>query len=99
MTVNEPNNPYNEVRLNVLVDVKRPEFLDYSPNNGSFVKGTVKIQASIRETNVRDWQVRVNEEDIPNNTGTGNTVTVLFTRLDPTRRAADGLDPRARPSG
>lgn len=67
---------YPDVTRTVQVDVRTPRFLEISPNNNSFVKGTVPIRLTVQESNIKEWRVRVNGRDIPNNTGTTNSISV-----------------------
>lgn len=76
LSATEQSNTYEDQVVHVNVDVEKPRFYSVSPNSGAFVTGTVKIRASILEENVKDWRVKVNDQDIPNNTGTSNTVAV-----------------------
>ncbi|MGV3618301.1 MAG: hypothetical protein ACO1SV_23495 [Fimbriimonas sp.] len=76
LTATEQNNTYEPQTVHVQVDVQRPKFFSYSPYNNAFVKGLVRIRASILEQNIKDWRVKVNGQDIPNNTGTSNAVQV-----------------------
>jgi len=76
LSATEPGNTYDNQTVTVKVDVEKPKFYSFSPSNGAFVNGTVKIRASILEQNVKDWRVQVNGQDIPNNTGTSNDVAV-----------------------
>ena len=56
--------------LFVSPDLTRPKILQFNPSAASFVKGTVPITVQIEEPNLKDWRVQVNNQDIPNNTGT-----------------------------
>lgn len=76
LSATEIGNTYDPQTVHVKVDVEAPKFYSFSPNNGAFVTGTVKIRATIVETNMKDWRVKVNDQDIPNNTGTTNEVSV-----------------------
>jgi hypothetical protein len=67
VTVSEPNNPYNTETRNVKIDVRKPEFREFQPTNGAFVRGIVNIRAQLLESNIREYRVRVNDQDIPNN--------------------------------
>jgi hypothetical protein len=76
LSATEPGNTYASQTVTVQVDVQRPKFFSYSPYNNAYVKGIVKIRALITEQNIKDWRVRINGQDIPNNTGGSNTVAV-----------------------
>jgi len=55
----------------VTVDVLKPKILEFNPINNSAVKGpTVPIDVKISEANLKEWRVKVDGNDIPNNTGT-----------------------------
>ncbi len=83
VTVTEPNNPYNSVTINpVTIDVRTPKFRDFSPTNGAFVRNDVPIRVSFDEPNIEEWRVQVNGQDIPNNTGTTETVSVTWRTQD-----------------
>ncbi|HZH97759.1 MAG TPA: hypothetical protein VEX38_02205 [Fimbriimonadaceae bacterium] len=51
-------------------DLTKPKILQFNPVSGAFVKGIVPIRVQISETNLKDWRVQVDGQDIPNNTGT-----------------------------
>jgi hypothetical protein len=87
VSAEEPGNVYNTVTLNVTLDRKEPRLLDFSPQPGTFLRTTIHITAEILEPNLEEWKVTVNDEDIPNNTGTGNTIDVLW---DPSNIEEDG---------
>lgn len=74
----EPGNSYQPVTRNVVVDVKIPEFLEFNPINGGFVKGVVPIRVRLDEPNIKEWRVQINNQDIPNNSGSAGTFTVLW---------------------
>lgn len=74
----EPGNSYQPVTRNVVVDVKIPEFLEFNPINGGFVKGVVPIRVRLDEPNIKEWRVQINNQDIPNNSGTSGNFTVLW---------------------
>lgn len=76
LSATEPGNTYTDQTVKVKVDVEKPKFFSFSPSDGAFVTGTVKIRASILEQNIKDWRVQVNGQDIPNNTGIANDVAV-----------------------
>jgi Bacterial Ig-like domain (group 3) len=76
LTATEPGNTYAPQTVNVRVDVVAPKFLEISPNDGAFVKGVVRIRATLKETNIKSWEVQVNNQTIPNNNGTTNSVAV-----------------------
>jgi hypothetical protein len=57
--------------IHVVLDVTKPKILEFNPINNSFVKGpTVPITVKVNETNIKEWKVQVNGQDIPNNSGT-----------------------------
>lgn len=64
---------------NLRVDTKNPKFLRVTPINNSFASFSVLIQALLEEGNIDRWRVRVNDRDIPNNTGSTNDISVLWT--------------------
>lgn len=75
----EAGNPYNSVPpIAVTVDVKDPEFLQFNPINGAFVRDNVNIFSSFLEDNMEEWRVQINAADIPNNTGNTNVLSVLW---------------------
>ncbi len=56
---------------NVTVDVTRPKIFEFNPIANSAVKGpVVPINVKILEANLKEWRVKVDGNDIPNNTGT-----------------------------
>ena len=83
----EPNNTYMPTTVNVKVDTVKPKFLSFVPSNNSYVKGLVKIRAKLKETNPKIWEVKVDSNPIPNNTGSDLDVT---TDWDPTTLIDDG---------
>ncbi|MFZ4508896.1 MAG: hypothetical protein ACOYON_14500 [Fimbriimonas sp.] len=76
VSATEPGNSYPTKTLYVKVDTRKPKILEFSPNNSAFVRGTVPIRATIQELNIKDWTVRVGNQDIPSNTGTTNEINV-----------------------
>ncbi|HRJ26346.1 MAG TPA: hypothetical protein PLO61_02405 [Fimbriimonadaceae bacterium] len=78
VSVNEPNNSYNTETRNVTVDTTRPVFIEVSPLTGSFVGGTVLIRARINEPNIKEWRVTVNNNNIPNNSGSTSNLEVRW---------------------
>lgn len=56
--------------LFVKPDLTKPKILSFNPVNNAFIKGVVPIRVRILEANLQDWRVQVNNQDIPNNTGT-----------------------------
>lgn len=88
VTPTEPGGVYNVlVPLNVTVDVKDPKFLQFNPINAGFVRGTVIVTAEFLEDFMKEWRVQVNGSDIPNNTGGGNNLMVVW---DSSLEATDG---------
>lgn len=56
---------------NVTVDVTRPKILEFNPIQNGAVKGPiVPINVKVSEANLKEWRVKVDGNDIPNNTGT-----------------------------
>lgn len=79
VSVTEPGNPYNSKTINeVFIDVVNPKFRDVAPANGGFVRGNVNIRAELEESNIDEWRVQINGQDIPNNTGSTASVSVLW---------------------
>lgn len=76
VTATEQDNTYPKRTIPVKIDTTAPKFLEQTPNNGQFVKGTVRIRLSLREPFMKEWTVRINGQSIPNNTGTSNLVAV-----------------------
>lgn len=65
----------------VTLDLTKPKFLQFNPINGTFVRGNVTINVTVQEPNFKDYRVQVNNNDIPNNTGTtlkNDEFTVLW---------------------
>lgn len=71
---------YNEEVRTVKIDARKPEFLSVQPTDESFVRGDangrVFIRVRLQESNMREWRVRVNNRDIPNNSGDTTTFSV-----------------------
>lgn len=88
ITATEPGNSYNvPTPLNVTVDVVNPEFINFNPINGVFVRDMVLISALFEEDNIEEWRVKVAGNDIPNNTGNTSTAIVQW---DTAAISADG---------
>jgi hypothetical protein len=88
ITATHGGSPLPPINLQLNLDTVPPKFTDFAPANNSFVSGNpVTISALIQETNMDTWRVRVNDEDIPNNTGSGNSVLVIW---DPSSIEQDG---------
>ncbi len=83
----EPNNTYAPTTVNVKVDTVKPKVLSFVPSDNSYVKGLVKIRAKLKETNLKTWEVKVDNNPIPNNTGSNLDVS---TDWDPTTLLDDG---------
>ncbi len=67
------------VTLNdITIDTRAPKFKNVVPSTNSFVNKIVKIRTVLEEVALDTWRVQVNSKDIPNNTGTGNTVNVTW---------------------
>lgn len=59
------------VTRNVTVDVLRPKILEFNPISNGAVKGPiVPINVKVLEANLKEWRVKIDGNDIPNNTGT-----------------------------
>lgn len=81
--------PLPTITIQLTLDTVKPEFIDFAPANNSYVNANpVTISAVIQELNMDTWRVRVNDEDIPNNTGSGNVVFVVW---DPSGIEEDGV--------
>lgn len=79
VTTSEAGNTYNTVApINVTVLVTAPKFLEFSPIDGAFVKGQVTISFTLQSTALKQWTVQVNSNDIPNNSGTSLTGSVIW---------------------
>lgn len=78
----------------VTVDVKLPLFNNLNPLTGAFVKGIVRISADLNEANVDTWKVSINNSDIPNNSGSSQTVNVLWDTNTITRDGTQTIDIR-----
>jgi flagellar hook assembly protein FlgD len=73
----EPGATYNTPpAIPVNVDVKKPKFGNSNPLAGSFVKGLVPITVDLDEPNVKEWRVKINSADIPNNSGSTSLISV-----------------------
>lgn len=71
VTASQNGTQYASVNINVTLDVTRPKFLQFNPIAGSFVRaGVVPIRVKVLEPNFKDYRVQVDNQDIPNNTGT-----------------------------
>jgi len=56
---------------NVTVDVTKPKVLEFNPTSNASVKGPiVPIVVKVNESNLKEWRVKIDGNDIPNNTGT-----------------------------
>ena len=54
----------------VTLDVIKPRILDSNPLSGGAVKGPiVPIVVRVEEANLKEWKVKIDNADIPNNTG------------------------------
>ena len=79
----EPGNTYNVVpAISVIVDVRDPRFRNSNPLADAFVRGVVNISADLDEPNIKEWRVRINGSDIPNNSGTTTVVAVVWDTTD-----------------
>lgn len=73
----EQGGVFNEpAPIPVVVDVTNPKVLNFSPLSGSFVKGVVPITVELDEPNMKEWRVRINNADIPSNSGTTTSFVV-----------------------
>ncbi|MBS1718107.1 MAG: hypothetical protein JSS72_10305 [Armatimonadetes bacterium] len=78
VTATEPNATYNDLPpIPVTVIVNAPKILDYSPNDSGFVRGIVPISIKFSTAALRDWRIQINNQDIPNNTGTTGTTALV----------------------
>jgi hypothetical protein len=77
--INNATTYNNDQDLFVKPDLTKPKILQNNPIAGSFVKGIVPIRVRIQEENLKDWRVQVNNQDIPNNTGTTVDANGVFT--------------------
>ena len=73
VSATEPGNTYASTTRNVKVDTLSPKLLQYSPVQNAFVKGNVKIGFKLQEQSLKEWRVTINNQDIPNNSGTSET--------------------------
>lgn len=73
VSATEAGGTYAPTTLNVKVDTQAPKLLQFSPTPNSFVKGLVKIAYKLQEQSLKEWRVTVNNQDIPNNSGTSET--------------------------
>lgn len=78
VSASEPNNTYASQTLNVNVDVTAPKFTELSPANGGFFRSVLRVRAKVEEANIETWRVRVNNQDIPNNQGNTDTISVDY---------------------
>jgi len=76
VSATEPGNTYAPKTVTFRVDTVRPKFLESTPGNGQSVKGIVRVRATLKETNLKSWDVKINGQAIPNNTGTTTAVAV-----------------------
>jgi hypothetical protein len=75
----------------LILDVTKPKIIDFNPTNNSFVGGGNRIiRATIRETNLKEYRVQINGQDIPNNTGTSLVNDELQVTWDTTGIISDG---------
>jgi len=59
------------ITRNVTVDVLKPKILEFNPISSSAVKGpSVPINVKVSEANLKEWRIKIDGNDIPNNTGT-----------------------------
>lgn len=69
-TRKDTNVVFGTAVINVTVDVQKPKFLQFNPINNAFVRGVVPIVVKVLESNFKDYRVQINNQDIPDNTGT-----------------------------
>jgi hypothetical protein len=67
---NDNQQVFGTVNIDVTLDLTKPKFLQFNPLDGTFVRGTVRINVTVEEPNFKDYRVQVNNSDIPDNTGT-----------------------------
>lgn len=96
VTATEPGQTYTPITRNVTVDVTKPKFLTFSPLAGSFVSGIVPIRVVLDEPNVEEWRVQVNNQDIPNNTGTSQSFVVNWDTAGITQDGSHTITIRVR---
>ncbi len=78
LTATEPSKTYPKITRKITVDGTKPKFKDFNPIGSVAVRGKVRIVATLDEANVDEWRVQVGGDDIPNNTGSSNAVSVLW---------------------
>lgn len=78
VSATEPGNSYTSQTLHVTVDVTAPKFTELSPSTGGFFRSILHVRAVVEEANIDNWRVQVNGLDIPNNTGSTNTISVDY---------------------
>ena len=77
VTATENNATYNTVDpIPLTVVLKGPKMLDFSPLSGTFVKGIVPISVSVQTNFIKDYKVQIDNQDIPNNSGTTTSFVV-----------------------
>ncbi len=64
---------------NLTIDTKNPKFRNVTPRSGSFVSVLVPVRAEVEEPGLDRWRVRVNDRDIPNNSGSTTDIAVDWT--------------------
>lgn len=64
------------------VDTKVPKFKNVIPASNSFVSDNVVIQGELEEPNINQWRVKINDKDIPNNSGSTANISVLWQTKD-----------------
>jgi hypothetical protein len=69
----DTGNVFGTVNISVTLDLTKPKFLQFNPLDGTFVSGIVMINVLVQEPNFKDYRVQINNNDIPNNTGTSLT--------------------------
>ena len=57
-----PSNLYAPTTLTETLDVTAPEFVAISPANGAFTRGQIRIRATLNETNLDTYTVKVGNE-------------------------------------
>jgi len=90
VSATQANVNYQTITVNVTLDVTKPKFLQFNPIGSSFVKGIVPIRVDVLEPNFKDYRVQIDNQDIPNNTGTVLTGGSFIVNWDTTNIQFDG---------
>lgn len=79
VSASEPGNTYNTVPpIPVTVDTIDPRFLNFNPIEGFFTRDALLITADFDEPNIDEWRVKVDNNDIPANTGSTSNLSVMW---------------------